>query len=173
MIRQTTTSLLAIAIGLCLLAGAAHAKSFPPETLIGEWQGDGKIIVTWCKQGRLQFHIFVRADARVSGSVGDAVITEGVIKKNHWFLDWLGNPEYVIEAKLRGPVVAPEGIQRESIIILVDLVHHELQGGFHTSGAKVGGKDSMVLSGTSVTLSKVQSLEPEIGQVRVRELVGQ
>lgn len=141
--------------------------------MIGEWQGDGEIVVTWCKQERLPFHIFIRADARVSGSVGDAVLTDGSIKKNNWFLDWLGHPEYMIEATLRGPVVATENIRRDSITIVFDLVHHELHGAFYTNGEKAGGRESMAFSGTSVKLSRVQALAPEVGQVDFGKLVGQ
>lgn len=172
MLRRTLALLLCV-FSAALAVGTVCAKSFPPEEMIGEWRGDGKIIVTWCRQERLPFHLFVRADGRVSGSVGNAAISDGFVKKNSWFLDWLGNPEYMIEATLGGSIVASEGIRRESIKLIVDLVDHELHGGFHTSGSKVGGKDSMILSGTSVKLFKVQLLDPEVGQVRLREFVGE
>jgi len=141
--------------------------------MIGEWQGDGKIIVTWCKQDRLAIHLFIRADGRISGAVGDALITDGLVRKNNWFLDWLGNPEYVIEAKLDGWIIAEENVRRESIVILVDVDGHELIGGFHTNGDKTGGKESMMMSGTGLHLSKVQRLDTEIGQIHLRELVCQ
>ena len=150
----------------------ATAQTFPSPQLIGEWQGDGRIIVTWCKQKQLPIHIFIRADRKVSGTVGDASITAGRIRKNNWFLTWLGNSEYVIEAKLDGPIVAAENIRRESIQLLLDTDGHLLEGGFHTSGSEAGGKASMAMSGTAVMLSRVQRLDTDIGQIRLRQLIG-
>ena len=141
--------------------------------MIGEWQGDVKVIVTWCKQDRLSIHLFVRADGKVSGSIGDALIATGSVRKNNWFLVWLGNPEYVIEATLDGAVVAAEGIRRKTIKLLVDLDGHELLGGFHTSGEKTGGKESMIMSGTDLRLSRVQRLDTEIGQIHDAKLICQ
>ena len=172
MSRQTVAILL-----LALLAAApplwAGPAPFPPPEMIGEWQGDGKVIVTWCKQGRLAIHLYIRADGKVSGMVGDALITDGFVRKNNWFLDWMGNPEYVIEARLDGPIVEAENIRRESIELLLDIDGHELQGGFHTSGSKTGGKESMIMTVTSIRLSRVQRLDTEIGQIRLPQLIGE
>ena len=105
-----------VAILLVILLAAAPSlwasAPFPPPEMIGEWQGDGKVVVTWCRQGRIAIHLYIRADGKVSGIVGDALITDGFVRKNNWFLDWLGNPEYVIEARLDGAIVEAENIRR-------------------------------------------------------------
>lgn len=149
----------------------AGATPFPPPEMIGEWQGDGAVIVTWCKQPRIAIHLYIRADGKVSGMVGDALITNGFLRKNNWFLDWMGNPEYVIEAGLDGAIVEAENIRRESIEFLLDIDGHELNGGFHTSGSKMGGKESMILTVVSIRLSRIQRLDTEIGQIRLPQLI--
>jgi hypothetical protein len=151
----------------------AASAVFPPPEMIGEWQGDGKIVVTWCKQDRLAIRLYIRADGKVSGMVGDAIITDGSVRKNNWFLDWMGNPEYVIEARLDGPIVEAEGIRRESIELLLDIDGHELLGGFHTNGSKTGGKESMIMTVTPLRLSRVQRLNTEIGQIRLPQFIGE
>jgi hypothetical protein len=164
--------LLAAPLAASLPAGAKPAP-FPPADIIGEWQGDGKVVVTWCKRERVAIHLYIRADGKVSGTVGDALVSDGFLRKNNWFLDWMGNPEYVIEAKLTGPIVAEEDIRRESIELLLDLDGHELLGDFRTSGTKTGGKASMILTVEDIRLSRVQHLDTEIGQVRLRQLIGE
>jgi hypothetical protein len=156
-----------------LFVGVAAAVSRPPLELVGEWQGDGRVLVTWCKQDRLSIRLFLGADGKVSGSVGDALIAAGSVRKNNRLLNWLGNPEYVIDATLDGELVAAEGIRRKTIKLLVDLHDHQLQGGFHTDGDKTGGKESMIMSGTDVRLSRVLRLDTEIGQIHRDEFIGQ
>jgi len=151
----------------------AEPSPFPPAELIGEWQGDGKVVVTWCRRERVAIHLYIRADGKVSGMVGDALVTDGFLRKNNWFLDWMGDPEYVIEAKLTGPIVAAEDIHRESIELLFDIDGHELLGGFRTSGTKTGGKASMILTVASIRLSRVQHLNTEIGQIRLHQFIGE
>jgi len=157
-----------VAAAVPLWAGAAP---FPPPEIIGEWQGDGAVIVTWCKKPRIAIHLYIRADGKVSGMVGEALITNGSLRKNNWFLDWMGNPEYVIEAGLNGAIVDAEDIRRESIELLLDIDGHELHGGFQTNGSEMGGKESMILTVASVRLSRVQQLDTEIGQIRPPQLI--
>lgn len=175
--RPHGVSSLIAAVAFCAMcalpASVAAMGAFPPEKMIGEWQGAGRIVVTWCTQDYLPIHIFVRADGRVSGAIGNALIDEGRVRKNNWFLDWLGNPEYVIEADLDGFLIEAEGIRRKSIELTLDLQEHELVGGFQSSGDKTGGKESMAMSGTSVRLSRVQRLDTEVGQIRARQFIGE
>jgi hypothetical protein len=48
--------------------------------------------------------------------------------------------------------VAYEDIQRASIRLFLDFEGSFLTGGFHTSGTKFGGKDTMILSGIDIQL---------------------
>lgn len=171
--KARTLARLLVVAGILFSFRVAVSASFPPPELIGEWQGEGDIVVTWCQQQTLPIHLFIRADRKVSGTVGDASITVGSVRKNNWFLVWLGNPEYVVEARLDGPLVAAEAIQRVSIELVVDVNGHQLEGGFHTSGTPAGGKDSMSMAGTAVVLSRIQRLNTDIGQIRFRKLIGE
>ena len=171
MIAKTLPRTLALA-AMLLGSPSFAASSFPPPEVIGEWQGESDISSTWCRQTSLAVHLFIRADAKVSGSVGDALIAAGSIRKNNWFLVWLGKPEYVVEASLDGPLVGAEDIRRRSIELLLDVNGHELEGSFQTSGTAAGGKESMSMSGTSLVLSRVQRLNTEVGEIRLRKLIG-
>ncbi len=121
--------------------------------LIGHWQGSGKIIVTWCQQDTLPVDMTITPDGKVLGTIGDAQC-EGIIKTNARLLRWLGNPHYVIECQLSGALVAQEGIQRQSIKLLVDYQDGQLVGDFHSSGSKWGGKEKMMLSGSHLVLTR-------------------
>jgi len=141
--------------------------------MIGEWKGECKIIVSWCEQDRLAFHLIIGSDGRVEGSIGDASIADGSVSKNSWFLARLGKPQYIIEATLDGSIVATEEIHRESITLLVDIDDAELEGGFRTSGSKLGGKETMAMSGSSLRLTKIKRLDSEISEIGMLQLVGQ
>ncbi len=121
----------------------------------GTWKGEGRIIVAWCEQKHLSFELHIDKDGNVSGKIGDALIQHGKLKQNNMVYRWLGNREYIIDAKLSNYLIEKENIQRESIRIFLDLNNYFLTGGFHTSGSKFGGKEKMILSGSSIKLVKI------------------
>jgi hypothetical protein len=61
----------------------------------------------------------------------------------------------MVEADLSGPIIASEGIVRESITIPIDLAGTSLVGAFRTSGSEHGGKDKALLAGSIKGLDKV------------------
>ena len=127
----------------------------PKEEFIGTWKGEGKIIVAWCKQKQLSFELQVDLDGNVSGKIGDAHIRHGKIRLNNIIYRWLGNREYIIDAKSSNCIIEKEKIKRESIRLFLDFKKPFFTGGFHTSGSKFGGKEKMVLSGSKVKLVKI------------------
>lgn len=141
-------------IAMLAVAGAAQScaafAGVPAET--GRWKGSAEIIVTWCKQKELPIEIEIFPDGRVTGKIGDAIVENGRFSETSGMLVWLGNSRYVISAGLKGPIVKAEGITRKSIELFVNLSDERLTGGFHTSGGKFGGKDSMMLSGSGLNL---------------------
>lgn len=137
---------------LYCISSVKTREEFPLKEMIGEWEGKGKIIVTWCKKKTLFCSLTILPQGKVEGKIGDAEIKEGVIKKNSPILVWLGNPRYIIFATLKGPIVKEENIYRESIKLVVDFEDDKFIGGFHTSGGKFNGKKSMMLSGTELIL---------------------
>lgn len=74
-------------------------------------------------------------------------------------MDLLGNDPHVIHCKLDGPLVSDEGITRKSITLYVDYKNEKLVGCFNSSGAKFGGKEEMVMSGTNLVLEKPEGLK--------------
>ncbi len=125
------------------------------EEFVGTWKGEGNIIVAWCEQKHLSFELEIDANSIVSGKIGDAQIRNGTFRLNNFLYRWLGNKEFIIDAKLSNYLIEKEKIRRESIRIFFDYKKNIFTGGFHTSGSKFGGKEKMILSGTGVKLGKI------------------
>ena len=119
----------------------------------GHWVGSGKVIVSWCKQKKLNFDIKIDSKGKVSGKIGDAKIKEGKIYSN--FLGIL-NRDYVIEVELEGFVVKKEKIKRKKMRLMVDTKGDYLIGAFRSSGLKIGDKNSMAMTGVDLVLKKVE-----------------
>jgi hypothetical protein len=127
--------------------------------LIGHWEGDARIIVSWCHQTKLHVTIDLFRDGSVTGKVGDATLIKGRFERNR---GWLGRElnlatDHIIRGDLSGPVVAAEGVTRETVSIPLNFISGTFVGGVHTSGSKFGGKERMILSASSLTLSKMTS----------------
>jgi len=146
----------ATAVALCV----ATASGTGANPLAGTWEGRSRIIVSWCEQDSLSFALAVSEDGTVKGRVGDATTTEGQACRNSWFIVLLGNPDFIIEAELEGPIVEAEDITRESIKLIIDIEDDRLVGGFHTSGTKFGGPESMIMTGVDLELLRVDEPEP-------------
>jgi len=127
------------------------------EDFIGTWMGEGRIIVDWCEQKQLSFELQIDMDGNVSGKIGNSHIRHGKIRLNNIIYRCLGNREYIIDAELLNYLIEKEKIKRKSIRIFLDFKESFFSGGFHTSGSKFGGKERMVLSGTSVKLVKIMN----------------
>ena len=137
----------------CVLWAAAALTAWArnevvrPE-MVGHWEGDGKIIVTWCQQTNLPVTLDVKADGGVTGKIGDATLTKGQLRRNR---GWLGKKlniktDYVITGRLEGPIVSAEGITRSGVNIPINYSTGKFVGGLHTTGSKFGDKKRMILS---------------------------
>jgi len=142
---------------LLLLSEVRAQNSWPisQEDFLGTWEGEGKIIVSWCEQKQLSFKLQIDSDGNVSGDIGNAQIRHGKIKLNKIIYRWFGNRKYIIDAKLSNYLIEKEKIRRASIRVFLDFENPFFVGGFHTSGNKFGGKVEMILSGTKVKLIKI------------------
>lgn len=147
--RNILTLIFVLILNCSLISGEIKKPDdkYPCVEMTGNWQGKGKIIVSWCEQDSLSFYLTITSDGKVSGKIGDAVIKNGQLKKNSLILRWLGNSEYIIEADLEGSIVEAENITRESIKLIVDFEDNCIVGDFRTSGSKFGGKDKMQMAG--------------------------
>ncbi len=143
---------------ICLFFIASSVYSIDISKFEGHWKGQGKSIVSWCKQKVIPFDIVIKKDGEISGKIGNAKIKRGKIYSN--FLGIL-NRDYVIEVELEGYLVKKEKIKRKKMKIMVDVKGDYLVGGFRTSGLKVGDKYSMSMTGTDLVLKKVKEVKKE------------
>lgn len=146
---------------LFLLAVVALAPTYAkdtaiPNAMIGHWEGNTKVIVQWCEQNTLPITIDVSPDGTVTGIIGDAKLTNANLKKkSNWFGAKTGtNTTHIITGKLEGDIVKAEGIFRDKVFVHVRIEDATLKGSLATNGAKIGGKESMILTTTSLRLSK-------------------
>lgn len=117
----------------------ANLWGFPgwrvPAEFVGMWEGSGHEIVSWSEEDSIFFSLEIHEDGTVTGHVGDAVLENGVLKTNGWFVQLLGNPKYIIGGDLNGAIVEKEGIFRKKLRwLLLDYINGQFEGGFHTSG---------------------------------------
>ena len=85
------------------------------NSFTGYWQGEGRIIVAWSEKKTISFDLQIHENGNVTGSIGDAIITQGRIKLNNKVWRWLGNKKYIIDADLNHFLNKKEKIKRESM----------------------------------------------------------
>ncbi len=156
----------ALAILFGALAAPLFAHNLAPE-LTGMWTGDSEIAVTWCDQKTLALHINVLPDGRVTGKVGDADVTGGILnpRRGHGPGLYRMDTEYQIRLYLSGPILASEGITRAWVELLVNLRGGKLVGAIRSSGSRgypganlKTRKEKMIFRATGLTLTRL----PEI-----------
>jgi hypothetical protein len=118
----------------------------------GEWTGEARSIMSWSVQKIVKISLNILPDGKITGTFGDARITGGEVKENS-VLKHLGNPDYLIDLVLEGPIVKDEGIERTSVRLLVDLKNDVITGDFRTSGSKFGDKNTMQMTGADLVLT--------------------
>lgn len=144
-----------VTLAILLTVASAQANgSVVTPAMAGDWEGNTRIIVSWCQQKNLALKLDIHADGSVSGSVGDAKLTGGCFEQNH---GWLGRKlnlatDYIIRGKLDGAIVAAEGIALERVMIPLNFGSGVFKGGLNTSGRMFGGKRSMPFSAGSLAL---------------------
>ena len=143
-----------------LLTGLSSwaTESVVTPAMVGHWEGNARIVVSWCQQTNLPVKVDVHADGTVTGTVGDAKITTARLQRNR---GWLGRKlnlasDYIISGNLEGAMVAAEGISRERVMMPLNFSGGSFKGGLNSSGSKFGGKDRMTLSAMSLTLAHSQ-----------------
>lgn len=121
----------------------------------GIWEGSTHVIVTWCEQKELTVSLHIQANGSVTGKVGDAELVNARLKKKwSWFVGKDSQrTTHIIEGDLKGPIVTAEGISRKKVFIHLRTEGAHLSGSLATSGFKIGGKDRMILTATSLWLA--------------------
>jgi hypothetical protein len=158
------TLVLALIVGsVATSVACTKAPVAPPPAMVGHWEGKADVAVNWCNATELAVALTINGDGTVAGKVGDATLKEAHIYPNP------GKPpkgftlqtKYVVEAALDGPLVAAEGIKRDTICIPVEVnADGQLAGAFLTSGKEYGGKEEKIFSAGLRPLSKTPAREP-------------
>jgi hypothetical protein len=141
------------------------AENIVTPAMAGHWEGNARIIVSWCRQKNLPVAVDIQADGSVTGKIGDATLIGGSFEANR---GWLGRKlnlatDYIITGKLDGAIVAAEGIARDKIYIPLNLKDNAFLGGINTSGSlcvfssEKTMKEKMGLSARSLKLIRSKS----------------
>jgi hypothetical protein len=128
--------------------------------MVGHWEGNARILVSWCQQKNLTVKLDIHPDGSVSGTVGDANLTEGRFQENR---GWLGRKlnlwsDYIVTGGLDGAIVAAEGIKRERVMLPLDYNDSIFKGGVATEGSlcvfssEQTRKEKMALTASSLKL---------------------
>ena len=136
------TGLIAAFAALLIACNSQAAESVTPA-MVGHWEGNARIIVSWCHQKNLSVKVDIHADGSVTGTVGDAKLTEGRFELNR---GWLGRKlnlwsDYIITGNLDGPIVAAEDITRSGVKMPLNFSGGTFDGGVNTSGSGFEGFD--------------------------------
>jgi hypothetical protein len=125
--------------------------------MVGEWRGDGDIMVPVekCKQRKMQFGLTLGAQGRVSGYVGDAKITDGEFQKTAWFLRWMGKDDYRALIQMSGSMIENQNFTRKTAIITFRDITDDKFTGTYTSDPGRFGNESYVFKVANIQFKKV------------------
>jgi hypothetical protein len=154
-----------VVVILLLTISSLWAEKFVvTPAMVGHWEGNARIIVSWCHQTNLTVAVDIHADGNVTGKIGDATLIGGRFEANR---GWLGRKlnlatDYIITGKLDGVIVAAEGITRDKIFIPLNLQDSTFVGGINTSGSlcvfssEKTRKEKMSFSARSLKLTRTK-----------------
>jgi hypothetical protein len=113
------------------------AESIVTPAMAGQWEGNARIVVNWCRQTNLYVAVDINTNGGVTGKVGDATLVDAHFRL---YRGWLGRKlnlwsDYIIEGKLNAPIVATEAITRNFVSIPLDFKDGVYSGGIITSGS--------------------------------------
>lgn len=143
------------AVALASIALPAGAQR-PDSAMVGVWSGSAHVTVDWTAQKTLGVRLAISADGAITGTVGDATLTDARMRTNRSVLQRaarLGS-DYVIEATLTGPIVKADDVRRASVSIPVDWKDGTFTGSITTSGTYGGGKETMKLTANELVLRR-------------------
>ena len=135
------------------------AESIVTPAMVGHWEGNARIIVSWCHQTNLPVAVDIHADGSVAGKIGDATLVEGhFLSHRSW--PW---GHTMVTGKLDGAIVAAEGITRPDVTMMCDFSDGSFKGQLDTSGSlcvfssEKTRKEKMSFSARSLNLTRSQS----------------
>lgn len=131
-----------------LSVSCSGAQATVESEMTGKWKGEGRIVVSWCKQKRLALDLEIGEDGSVEGRVGDAKLVEGQLQQNRGAIGRGLNikTDYIIVGKLEGEIVAGEHLVRSEVKIPLNFHGDTYSGGLHTDGSKAENPSTGMLS---------------------------
>jgi outer membrane lipoprotein SlyB len=146
-----------IVLAACVIGAGSLRSQVATPAIVGHWKGEAEIFSNWTKARTLAVDIRIAANDSVTGTIGDARLTGGTLFSNR---GWLGRTlaiktDYRIVGGLAGKVIEAEGIERSSVSLPLNLVDGTFRGSVQTSGAKVGGGASAILTAGRLVLRRV------------------
>jgi hypothetical protein len=148
-----TLTVLLTALNLCA------AESIITPAMVGHWEGNARIIVSWCHQTNLTVAVDIHADGSVTGKIGDATLVAGhFLSHRSW--PWRHT---MVTGKLDGAIVAAEGITRSYVTMICDFSNGSFTGQIDTNGSlcvfasEKTMKEKMALTAVGLKLIRSQS----------------
>jgi hypothetical protein len=162
-IPHTARLIALLAVLLSALTSCRTGNIIKPG-MAGHWEGNARIIVSWCNQKNLPVMVDIHADGSVTGTVGDARLTQGRFAANRgWLLRKLNwSCDYMITGGLDGDLVAAEAIKRERVMIALNYSDGIFNGGVDTEGSlcvfssEQTRKEKMALTARPLKLNRPQ-----------------
>jgi hypothetical protein len=149
---RATSRAICLALSILLAASPRAWSQVAIPPMLGLWQGDAEIVVTWTRQRTLPVRIEIHPDDRVTGTIGEATLVGAklirVDDERERTARW--KTDYVISSNLTGPLIRKETIWRTSVELWLDWRDQRFQGGLTTSGWKVAGSERRVLDAVLV-----------------------
>lgn len=115
-----------------------------PE-MVGTWTGDAPNYIKPRSTDTFPIAITITPEGNVSGRIGDAVIANGTLRRNHTTVIWFGNPRYVVEAPLSGVILPRDSVTTDLCWLVLDVHGNALHGGFSTIGQRGAKKEKQWL----------------------------
>ena len=107
------------------------AENIVTPAMVGHWEGNARIIVSWCRQTNLTIAVDIHADGSVTGKIGDATLVAGhFLSHRSW--PW---GHTIVTGKLDGAIVAAEDITRQNVTMICDFSGGSFNGQIDTSGS--------------------------------------
>ena len=127
--------------------------------MAGHWEGNARIIVSWCHQTNLPVAVDIDADGNVTGKIGNATLVAGhFLSHRSW--PWRHT---MVTGKLDGAIVAAEDITRSDVTMICDFSNGSFNGQIDTNGSlcvfssEKTMKEEMALTAVGLKLIRSQS----------------
>ena len=153
-------ALLAVAVGL--VVGAGHevqsaSAQVVPVVMTGVWAGTANVLVDWIEEPNITVTLFINAEGRVTGSVGDAILRNARFERNRGAFARFFNrkSDWVVVGQLEGALIRAEGLQRLQLRMPLTWVRDHFEGGFTAWNPTAHGRDDRAVSAIRLRLDRL------------------